>query len=53
MPYALPGLQRCSPLHLAGAVLAGAVAVIVAAHGFEEIGGYIPCPLCLQQRYAY
>ncbi len=27
--------------------------VIVAALGFEHIGGYIPCPLCLQQRYAY
>jgi disulfide bond formation protein DsbB len=53
MQYAVPGLQRFSPLHLAGAVLAGAVAVILAAHGFEEVGGYIPCPLCLQQRYAY
>lgn len=30
-----------------------AVAVILAALGFEHIGGYIPCPLCLQQRYAY
>jgi disulfide bond formation protein DsbB len=53
MQYALTGLQRYSPVHLAGGVLAGALAVILAAHGFEEIGGYIPCPLCLQQRYAY
>jgi disulfide bond formation protein DsbB len=53
MQYAVPGLQRYSPTHLTGAVLAGVVAVILAAHGFEEIGGYIPCPLCLQQRYAY
>lgn len=53
MQFAVPGLQRYSPTHLAGAVLAGAIAVILAAHGFEEIGGYIPCPLCLQQRYAY
>jgi disulfide bond formation protein DsbB len=30
-----------------------AVAVIVTALGFEHIGGYDPCPLCLQQRYAY
>lgn len=30
-----------------------ATAVIVAALGFEHIGGYMPCPLCLQQRYAY
>jgi disulfide bond formation protein DsbB len=34
-------------------VLSAAVAVIVAALGFEHIGGYVPCPLCLQQRYAY
>lgn len=27
--------------------------VIVAALAFEFIGGYQPCPLCLQQRYAY
>jgi disulfide bond formation protein DsbB len=30
-----------------------ATAAIVAALGFEHIGGYAPCPLCLQQRYAY
>ena len=34
-------------------VLFTATAVILAALGFEHIGGYIPCPLCLQQRYAY
>jgi disulfide bond formation protein DsbB len=34
-------------------VLLTALAVILAALGFEHIGGYIPCPLCLQQRYAY
>jgi disulfide bond formation protein DsbB len=32
-------------------VLAGAT--ILGALGFEHIGGYLPCPLCLQQRYAY
>jgi len=26
---------------------------ILTAHAFEELGGYAPCPLCLQQRYAY
>ena len=36
-----------------GLVLFGATAVILAALGFEHLGGYIPCPLCLQQRYAY
>ena len=45
--------RRLSALHIAGLVLAVAVAVILAAHAFEEFGGYIPCPLCLQQRYAY
>jgi disulfide bond formation protein DsbB len=32
-------------------VLAGAT--ILAALGFEHIGGYLPCPLCLEERYAY
>ncbi len=30
-----------------------AIAVIVLALGFEHVGGYQPCPLCLQQRWAY
>jgi disulfide bond formation protein DsbB len=34
-------------------VLIAASAVILTALGFEYIGKYIPCPLCLQQRYAY
>lgn len=36
-----------------GFVLFAAVAVIGAALAFEYIGGYLPCPLCVQQRYAY
>jgi disulfide bond formation protein DsbB len=35
------------------AALLIATAVILAALAFEHIGGYQPCPLCLQQRYAY
>jgi disulfide bond formation protein DsbB len=27
--------------------------VILAALAFEHLGGYAPCPLCLQERYAY
>jgi disulfide bond formation protein DsbB len=27
--------------------------VIMTALAFEHFGGYSPCPLCLQQRYAY
>ena len=30
-----------------------ALATIVAAWGFEKIGGYVPCELCLKQRWAY
>jgi hypothetical protein len=47
-------LQRpSSPYEIGGLVLLTAVAVILAALAFEHIGGYTPCPLCLQQRYAY
>ena len=35
------------------ACLFAAAAVILAALGFEHIGGYDACVLCLQQRYAY
>ena len=34
-------------------VMVAAAAVILLALGFEYIGNYLPCPLCLQQRYAY
>src|SRR5262245_57453003 len=37
----------------ATAVLVLAAAVIAGALAFEHVGGYAPCPLCLQQRYAY
>lgn len=29
------------------------VAIILGALAFEHVGGFKPCPLCLQQRYAY
>jgi len=42
------------PAYRAGLlVMLGATVVILTALGFEHIGGYAPCPLCLQQRYAY
>jgi disulfide bond formation protein DsbB len=47
------GLTRTSAPTIGGLVLLTAAAVILAALGFEHIGGYEPCPLCLQQRYAY
>jgi disulfide bond formation protein DsbB len=34
-------------------VLVIALGTILAALGFEHIGGYAPCPLCLEERYAY
>ena len=36
-----------------GVVFLVAAATIVAALAFEHLGGYAPCPLCLEQRYAY
>jgi disulfide bond formation protein DsbB len=43
-----------SPAYKAGALaLLLSVGVILAALAFEYLGGYRPCPLCLQQRYAY
>lgn len=53
MLHVISGLSR-SPAHRAGSlVLIGAVAVILSALAYEHIGGYVPCPMCLQQRYAY
>jgi disulfide bond formation protein DsbB len=40
-------------LRAAAIVLAIAAATILAALAFEHFGGYAPCPLCLEERYAY
>ncbi len=34
-------------------VLVVATATILTALAFEHLGGYAPCPLCLEERYAY
>ena len=34
-------------------LLAGTVATVGTALGFEHLGGYIPCALCLEQRIPY
>ncbi len=34
-------------------VFGGAFLTILTAYAFEVFGGYAPCPLCLQERYAY
>jgi len=44
---------RSEPFRTGVLVLLGAAAVILGALAFEHLGGYAPCPLCLQQRYAY
>jgi disulfide bond formation protein DsbB len=53
MLQAVSDLSRSSAHRAGGLVLLTAIAVILAALAFEHIGGYMPCPLCLQQRYAY
>ena len=30
-----------------------ALATIIGAWGFEKLGGYVPCELCLKHRWAY
>jgi disulfide bond formation protein DsbB len=34
-------------------ILGASGAIIATALAFEHLGGYRPCPLCLQERYAY
>jgi disulfide bond formation protein DsbB len=46
-PLSLPASR------LGGLLLLSATAVIVTALAFQHLGGYDPCPLCLQERYAY
>lgn len=46
-------VKRLTPAQLALLALALAAAGIVSALAFQHIGGYAPCALCLQQRYAY
>lgn len=38
---------------LGALALLAALAAIGSAWGFELIGGFVPCPLCLMQRWAY
>jgi disulfide bond formation protein DsbB len=45
--------ERGPAYRAGGAALFLAVAVILTALGFEHLGGYVACPLCLQERWAY
>ncbi|MGE0457325.1 MAG: disulfide bond formation protein B, partial [Bauldia sp.] len=50
----MPQRRAIDRLTLAtGLVLLGAVATIAGAWGFELIGHYIPCALCLKERIPY
>lgn len=50
----IPALQMTSSAYRFGSVaLFGSIVVILTALAFEYLGGYRPCPLCLQQRWAY
>ncbi len=46
--------QTARPHMLAAVFLAAAMALVVGtALGFEHIGGFVPCKLCLEQRLPY
>ncbi len=50
----IDALRQTPPLMLAsGCIALGALIALLAAHGFEYLGGYDPCPLCLTERIAY
>src|SRR5262245_26185746 len=53
MPPALATKPSARLLWLALLILAIAAATILGALGFEHIGGYLPCHLCLMQRTPY
>jgi disulfide bond formation protein DsbB len=53
MPLAVSDPTSHSAYRPGALALIVAAATIVAALGFEHLGGYLPCPLCLEQRYAY
>ena len=45
--------EKSTAYRLGGLTLFFVTGVILVALGFEHLGGYQPCPLCLMQRYAY
>ena len=52
-PVSQISIARSAAYRWGAVALFLALAVILTALAFEHIGGYRPCPLCLQQRYAY
>src|SRR5262249_35061166 len=55
LPYGLRGLRgEASPVVTASlAIMAVAVLTLTGAWFFQLVIGLVPCPMCLQQRYAY
>jgi disulfide bond formation protein DsbB len=48
-----PTVTKTAAYRWGSLTLWAAAAGIVTAWGFELLGGFAPCPLCLQQRYVY
>jgi disulfide bond formation protein DsbB len=53
MVIASPNVNKTAAYRWGSLTLWAAAAGILIALGFELIGGWAPCPLCLQQRYVY
>jgi disulfide bond formation protein DsbB len=54
MAESFPGSLLARPIATAAvAVAIGGAATILGAWFFQYVLGYMPCPLCLEQRYAY
>jgi disulfide bond formation protein DsbB len=54
MPVSLADALQARPITAAAiAVAAGGAATILGAWFFQYVLGYMPCPLCLEQRYVY
>lgn len=51
LTFDTPG--RSAAYRYGGLTLFLTAGVILTALGFQYLGGYAPCPLCLMQRYAY
>jgi disulfide bond formation protein DsbB len=51
--FAGSSTKQAEAYRLGALALLASVIVMATALGFEYIGGFAPCPLCLQQRYAY
>ena len=54
MPARVETMLRDQPIAAAAVIVAlGAMAAILGAWFFQYVLGYLPCELCLEQRYAY